>query len=142
MNAQQMVAKMQEMEAQRVEELRRRENDRVRIIITMVNEPELNDPAAYFYLQVKSTARIRDAMILYQSRVSFYARDGFAEASPNSLPQYGPQLIIDELALNEITGYWGADDWRDGICPKCICWALDDFFFALTGYHALVEFAD
>ncbi len=117
----------------------RRTHDRLRVIITGFNAPELDDPADTFYVQIKATDRLRRAMIEYQAEYPI-ARDCFEDAPRNFLPQHGPQFQITETALSEVTGRWGEDDWRDGdIRRDCIEWALADFIYSLTGFHAKVE---
>lgn len=118
----------------------RREHERVRVTVTMFNEPDPEEEADTFYVQVKATNRLREIMRGYQCQ---YPRSwwDFEDAPANFCPQYGPQLVVTEMALFEVTGYWGPDDWRDedGVRRDCIEWALDDFIYQLTGYHALVE---
>lgn len=136
------LAHLREWEARRIEEERRRREDRVRVIITMVSEPEPDNPADYMYLQVKASGRLRRLMEEFQSRSPSVYRDTFTEAPSNFLPQHGPQFVITEEALSEVTGYWGAQDWRDeGIQRDWIEWAMDDFIHGLSGYHALVQWA-
>lgn len=137
-----LARRWEELEARRAEEERRRREDRVRVIITVVSEPEPDNPADFMYLQVKASGRLRHAMEEFQSRFPLY-RDTFTEAPSNFLTRHGPQLVITEEALSEVTGHWGAQDWRDGdgIRRDWIEWAMDDFIHGLSGYHALVQWA-
>jgi hypothetical protein len=119
----------------------RRSHDRLRVIITCFSQPDPDDPADSFYIQIKATARLRKVMAEYQASHPL-TRDCFDDSPRNFLPQHGSQLTITESALFSVTGYWGEDDWRDGeIHHMDIEYALDDFFYNLTQFHAKVEWA-
>jgi len=138
-NQQALIEKWQQMEQRRCLFNWRKDHDRLRVVVTLINEPEPNDPATYFYIQVKATDRLRAAAVEFSRRYPLHG--SFADAPPNVCPGYGPQLVIDELAFYEATGYWGPDDWRDAVKREWIKWAVDDLIFSLTEHHTLVEFA-
>jgi len=121
----------------------KRKLPRVRVTVTAVNEPDLDDPADYMYIQVKSTDKLRDLMAEYAARVPSALLYEFRDAPINILPQHGQQLRITAHALEEVTGYWGNREWREeeGIQLSWVEWALDDFVRVLSGCHALVQWA-
>jgi hypothetical protein len=135
--------RFKEAEARRLEREWRLDHDRVRVIVTGVNEPDPDDPADYLWLQIKATKRLQALMVRYADLSLVAFRDGFEIAPPNYLPQHGSQLRITEDALAAVTGYWGNDDWRgqEGVRKNWLTWAIDDFVHALSGYHALVQWA-
>jgi len=125
------------MTARRIEQERRRTEDRLRVIVTLVSEPDPDDVAAFFYVQVKASRRLHQVMTEFQARHPWHRAD-FDVASPNVLPQHGEQFYITEMGLFLTTGRWGPDDWCDEDGVRV---ALDDLVYGLSGYHAQVQFA-
>lgn len=121
---------------------RRRTHDRVRIQVTMVSVPMSGDDAGFFYVQVKSTQRLRRIMMQFQSEY-FEHQDCFENAATNFATEHGPQLSISESALDAVL--FQQHDWRDPdkLYPQDIIEnALDDFIFNLTGFTAQVTWAN
>ena len=95
-------------EARRQQREYNREHDRVRIIVTSVNQPA--EEAELFYVTVKHSARLEKLLTcaLKLNR----ARAAVGAASPNHLPHHGPQLRIEESAWDAL-----GEDWRAVLDP-------------------------
>lgn len=131
---------LKELEDRQAEDRRRQNHDRIRVVITMVNEPEKDEPADYFYVQIKSTARLCQIMQEYQGACHPLSRGDFSLSPKNFAPRFGPQLTITDTAIWEVTQIWEDHGWREEFNRDHVAWALEDFFHTLTGYYAQVSF--
>jgi len=116
------------------EDRRRKREDRVRTLVTVVSEPDPDEPADSFYLHVRANARWRELMSQYQREFDCW---GVEVAPSNVLPQYGAQIRVDEEAIRAVTG-WSWDELYDGR-PGQIADMLTDFVHALSGFYPQVQ---
>lgn len=133
-------AQWEALGARMAEDRRRQDHDRVRVVITMVSEPEPDEPASSLCVQLRATERLRGLMRRYWREYGPWASWDFCEAPANIYPQQGQQLVIEDMAFEAVLGISVAECY-DGNLQQ-VEWLVDDFIRTLSGYYALVSWAE